>query len=581
MPTTATADPATGRAELAAPLAPLRWTLWAAVVFSAFVNLLMLTAPLYMMQVYDRVLVSRSEETLVTLSLIAAFLFVLMGVFDHARGRIMARIGLRLQAALDRRVHTAVLARLAQCPGDSAALAAPRDLDAMARLWASPVLVALFDAPFVPVFLAAVFMFHPMLGWLAVIGGGVLVLCAWLNQRATDAWLARTTEASLAAEREAQAHWTSAELIQSQGMASAAFARWQEFRQTATAAGLAAADLGGRWTTVSRTFRLFLQSAVIGLAAWLVLREGLSAGAMLAASVLTGRALQPVEVAVSQWATVSRARKARDRLAALLSEVPPPVVRTPLPRPAAIVEVQDLSVRPSGSAAPVLRGLGFTLRPGQALGVIGPSGAGKSALARALAGLWVPATGQVRLDGATPAQHGPEGWGQAIGYLPQRVTLFDATIAQNIARLDHHAPPDRVIAAARAAAAHDLILLLPEGYDSRVGTAQASLSGGQLQRLGLARALYGDPALLILDEPNAHLDNEGAAALNHAVRAAKARGAAVVIMAHRPTALQECDLLLVLQEGAAAAFGPRDSVLRDAVRNAGDIARTLSAGAVG
>ncbi len=571
------ADPTSGLAELASARAASARAVAVAFGFSAVVNLLMLTAPLYMLQVYDRVLTSRSEETLVTLSLLAAFLFLLMGLLDHARSRIMARVGARLQLALDGRVLDAAFRRLTLAPQDTAALAAQRDLDALARFWASPVLLALFDAPWTPLFLAALFVFHPWLGWFAIAGGLVLIAVTWANQRMTDRPLQTATLTTLAADREVEAMKTEAEVIQALGMTPAAFTRWQKGRSRAALAGLTASDATGGWSVLSRTFRLFLQSAMLGLAAWLVLRGELSAGAMIAASVLMGRALQPVEQAVSQWSTVTRAAQAKARLADLLSRTPPQAPRTPLPRPAARVEVQGLTIIPPGATSPTLRGVSFTLAPGQAMGVIGPSGSGKSTLARALVGVWRPNAGRIRLGGATLDQYDPNALGQWIGYLPQRVALFDGTVAENIARLQPDADPARIMAAAHAAAAHDMILQLPDGYDTRLSPGGNRLSGGQIQRLGLARALYGNPVLLILDEPNAALDTDGAQALNAAVRAAKAAGAAVLLMAHRPAALQECDLLMVLKDGAVTALGPRDTVLRDAVKNAGDVARAIGA----
>ena len=574
----AAADHGAGLAELAAARAASRGAMLAAFLFSALVNLLMLTAPLYMLQVYDRVLVSRSEETLVALSLLMAFLFVVMGVLDGTRGRIMARVGARLQHALDARVLSAAFRRLSVAPQDTVALAAQKDLDAVARFWASPVLLALFDAPWVPLFAAAIFVFHPWLGALAVGGGLVIVGLSWLNQRCSEPPLQAATLAAMAADRQADTLKGEADLIQALGMGRAAFGRLRQRRDRALVAGLHAYDVSGRYSVLIRTFRLFLQSAMLGLAAWLVLRQELSAGAMVAASILMGRTLQPVEQAVGQWAVVARARQAKTRLAELLASTPPLQPRTGLPRPRAVLEVQGLTVVPPGQDAPVLRGLTFQLGPGQALGVIGPSGAGKSSLARALTGLWPAAVGRIRLDGATPDQYDPEMLGACIGYLPQRVTLFDGTIADNIARLDSGADPARIIAAAQAAGAHEMILRLPDGYDTPVSGTGSRLSGGQIQRIGLARALYGDPVLLILDEPNSSLDNDGSTALNLAIRAAKGRGASVLIMAHRPAALQECDMLLVLQDGAAAAFGPRDAILRDTVRNATEIVRSAAPG---
>lgn len=569
-----------GLSELAAARAASRQAIMVAFVFSALVNVLMLTAPLYMLQVYDRVLVSRSEETLLALTLLMGFLFLVMGLLDHARGRIMARVGARLQDRLDARVLTAAFRRLTVAPQDTAALAAQKDLDAIARFWASPVLLALFDAPWAPFFAAAIFVFHPWLGLLALGGGLVILGLSWLNQQGTEAPLQGANLAALSAERQAENLKADSELIQALGMSRAAFARLKLRRDRALEAGLVASDLSGRYSVMIRTFRLFLQSAMLGLAAWLVLRQELSAGAMIAASILMGRALQPVEQAVGQWPVVTRARQAKARLSDLLAQTPPLPPRTELPRPRAVLDVQGLTVIPPGAATPVLRGLTFQLPPGQALGVIGPSGSGKSSLARALTAVWRPAAGRIRLDGATLGQYDPDALGACIGYLPQRVTLFDGTIADNIARLQAGADPAGIIAAAKAAAAHEMILKLPEGYDTQVASIGSRLSGGQVQRIGLARALYGDPVLLILDEPNSNLDNDGSNALNQAIRTAKARGASVLIMAHRPAAIQECDLLLVMNDGAAAGFGPRDAVLRETVRNATDIVRSATPGGV-
>jgi len=569
-----------GRDELDATRADQRGLLIAVVAFSVFVNLLMLTGPLYMLQVYDRVLGSRSEATLVALSVLVTFLFLAMGVLDHARGRVMARIGARIQDRLDRRVFSAALKRLTLHPGDAVALAAQRDLEAIQRLWASPVLLAVFDIPWTPFFIAAIFVFHPWLGWLAVAGGAVLVIVTLLNQRMTAGPVMRTTATAMRAEMMSDAIKQESEAVQALGMTGSAFDRWQAARAQAMEQAMAAGDLAGTFGSVTKTFRMFLQSAMLGLGAWLVLRGELSPGAMIAGSILMGRALAPIEQAVGQWVVVTRAQEARVRLAELLTRIPAEPARTALPRPKAELEAINLTVVPPGEAQAVLRMVSFKLEPGQALGVIGPSGAGKSSLARALIGVWRPAGGKVRLDGATLDQYDPDVLGSYIGYLPQRITLFDGTIAQNIARLQDKPDAAMVVAAAKKAAAHDMIVKLPDGYDTRVAALGGRLSGGQIQRIGLARALFGDPVLLVLDEPNSNLDNDGSTALNLAIRAMKEAGRCVLIMAHRPAAIQECDLLLVLEDGTRRAFGPRDKVLREMVRNHGDIARSPGPGGV-
>lgn len=569
-----------GYAELKAARSDQKSLFWAVGLFSTLVNMLLLTGPLYMMQVYDRVLGSRSMATLIALSALVTFLFLVMGILDHTRSRVMARIGASMQEKLDRRVFAAAMRRMALAPTDQIGLAAQRDLEAVQRLWASPVLMSLFDIPWTPFFVAAIFVFHPVLGWLAVGGGLFLVGLTVLNQRMTQTPINRTNGLTLQAERMSDLIKTEAEAVQALGMTGAAFDRWHRARGAALAESLKAGDVGGRFGSVSKTFRMFLQSAMLGLGAWLVLRNELSPGAMIAGSILMGRALQPIEQTVSQWAMVTRAQEGTKRLAELLTRVPPEPQRTALPRPRAILDVSSLSVVPPGENQAVLRGVSFQLAQGQALGVIGPSGAGKSTLARALIGVWRPAAGKIRLDGATLDQYDPDVLGSYIGYLPQRVTLFEGTIAENIARLSPKADSAKVVEAAQKAAAHDMILRLPEGYDTRVSTLGGRLSGGQIQRIGLARALYGDPVFLVLDEPNSNLDNDGTMALNIAIRNLKDAGGSVLIMAHRPAAIQECDLLLVLEDGGRRAFGPRDQVLREMVKNHTEIVRSTGPGGV-
>ena len=569
-----------GRDELDATRRDMRGLLLAAFFFSVFVNILMLTGPLYMLQVYDRVLGSRSEPTLWALTGLMAFLFLIMGILDYSRGRIMARVGARMQERLDRRVFAAALKRMQQAPGDPVALAAQRDLEAVQRLWASPVLIAVFDIPFAPMFLAAIFVFHPLLGWISVAGGVILVVVTVLNQTMTKDPLKRANAATLKGEMLSDSIKQEAEAVQALGMTQAAFDRWQVARKMALMQGIAAADLGGVFGTISKTFRQFLQSAMLGAGAYLVLRNEMGSGAMITGSILLGRALQPIEVAIGQWALVTRAQEGRARLAELLTKVLPEPPHTELPRPRAILEAQNLTVVPPGESQAVLRMVSFRLEPGQALGIIGPSGAGKSTLARALIGSWKPAGGKVRLDGAALDQYDPDRLGSYIGYLPQRITLFEGTIAENIARLQKNPDGAAVVEAARKAAAHDMITKLPDGYDTRVQGLGGRLSGGQIQRIGLARALYGDPVLLVLDEPNSNLDNEGSVALNQAIAAMKAAGRAILIMAHRPAAIQECELLLVLEDGTRRAFGPRDQVLREMVKNHTEIVRSAGPGGV-
>ena len=569
-----------GRAELTAARREGAGLYLAAFFFSVFVNILMLTGPLYMLQVYDRVLGSRSEETLVALSALVIVLFLVMGILDYARTRVLSIVAARFQDRLDRRVFEASMRRATVAPNDPAAVAAQRDLEAVQRLLGSPLLVALFDIPWTPLFAGAIFIFHPLLGWLAIAGGVFLIAVTVLNQWMTRLPQNRASTASIRSERLSDQLKTEAEALQALGMQGAGFDRWQTARGEALERAVEASGKTGVFGTLSRTFRQFLQSAMLGLGAWLVLKGELSAGAMIAGSILMGRALAPIETAVSQWQVAQRAQEGWTRLAELLTRIPPEPQRTRLPRPKALIEVEALSVAPPGEQVATLRGVSFRVEPGQALGVIGPSGSGKSTLARAIVGVWRPAAGKVKLDGAALDQYDLDALGSYIGYLPQRVTLFDGTVAENIARLKGNPDSAAVVDAARRAAAHDMIIKLPKGYDTPVTQAGGQFSGGQIQRIGLARALFGDPVMLLLDEPNSNLDNDGSAALNAAIRAMKAEGKAVLIMAHRPAAIQECDLLLVLDEGMRKAFGPRDAILREMVKNHTEILKSSGLGGV-
>jgi ATP-binding cassette subfamily C protein len=568
-----------GRSEFSEPLRRSRALLWSTFLFSAFVNLLMLTGPIYMLQVYDRVLGSRSEETLVALSILVTFLFLMMGLLDHARGRVMARVAARLQSTLDGRVFRAHLRRAAALAGGGAKTPL-RDLESVQKLMSSPVFLALFDVPWTPLFIAAIFIFHPWLGWLAVGGGAILVIIALVNQATTAGPMARASQEAARADVSAQRLASDAELVRSLGMQGNAYRRWLKARGTALEQNIAFSDRSGGFTVTTKTMRLFLQSAMLGLGAYLVLQDQLTAGAMIAGSILLGRALAPIEMVIGQWQMIYSARRGRRAVIDLLAQVPPEPARTPLPRPRAILSAENVTVIPPGAQQASLRAVSFTLRPGQAMGVIGPSGAGKSSLARAVTGAWAPAGGKIRLDAATLDQYDPDVLGGHVGYLPQTVTLFDGTVAENIARLSPEPDAAKVVEAAKKAAVHEMIVNLPRGYDTPVSATGSMLSGGQIQRVGLARAMYGDPVLLVLDEPNSNLDNMGTQALNEAIREMKARGGAVIIIAHRPAAIQECEVLLMLEGGMRTAFGPREQVMRERVKNHAEIARSAVPGGV-
>ena len=538
-----------------------------AFIFSVAVNLLMLTGPIYMLQVYDRVIASRSEETLLALTLLAVFLYVVMGILDYARGRVMARAGARFQALLDHRVFSASLEKARRERRRSAQSVGLRDLEAVQQLFSSPAVFAIFDIPWTPFFLIGIFVFHPWLGYLALGGGSLLVVLAVVNQIATANLAAQAISATAHAAYLAESAMSQAETIRALGMRNAIFGRWLGARTESLQRTIQASDFTGMFSAAIRALRMFLQSAMLGLGAYLVLKDQLSAGAMVAGSILLGRALAPIEQTIAQWPLVQHALSGWKNLSKLLNSVPREPPHTRLPAPRAILDVQQLTVIPPGQKHAALRLVSFRLKPGSAVGVIGPSGAGKTTLARAIAGVWPAAGGMIRLDGAAIGQYAPEELGRPIGYLPQHVALFDGTVADNIARMSVSADPEKIVAAARLAGAHEMILRLSDGYDTRVGPRGGGLSGGQAQRIGLARALYGDPALVVLDEPNSNLDAEGGDALNLAIRTLRKRGRAVIITAHRPSVISECDLLLVLENGTRREFGPRDQVLRTQLRN--------------
>ena len=530
-------------------------------VFSAFVNLLMLTGPLFMLQVYDRVLTSRSEATLVALIGIVAFLFLMMGLLDHARARVLARAGARFQARLDTRVLGAILTRAGRSPqARSVPATGLADLEAMQRFASGPGPFAFFDAPWTPAFLFVLFTFHWLLGVLAAVSGVLLVALALANSARTARLQAAAGEAAARAGHFVEQLRAGAETVRGLGMRAPATARAGELRGASLKATVAASDRGGAYAVTSKTLRLFLQSMMLGLGAWLAIRGEVTPGIMIAASILLGRALAPIDQAVAQWPTLQRALQGRRSLAKLLHETPEEPVRTPLPKPRAMLNAEDLVVVAPGAKVPAVRGVSFRLEPGKAVGIAGPSASGKSTLARALAGVWLPLHGKVTLGGAALDQYGEAALAGHLGWLPQEVVLFQGTVAENIARLDPDLDPEMVVEAAMRAGAHEMILALDGGYDFQVAAGGAALSGGQRQRIALARAFYGDPLVVVLDEPDAHLDAAGAAALDRAIAELKTRDRAAVIVAHRPGAFARCDLVLLMEGGRARPMTPTKPV---------------------
>ena len=535
--------------------------------FSIFVNLLMLTGPLFMLQIYDRVIGSGSKETLVALFLLVCGLYGLMALLDFARGRLMARFGARFQETIDARVFSAVIASSMNADPRKPAGNELRDIETIQSFTSSPVILALCDIPWSPIFFIAIFIFNPLLGWLGLAGGAVLLIITVINQRSTRRHTKEASQTSTQAHSFSTQSKRSSELILSQGMLPDVLKRWLSYRHKALDLSMRSNDRGGAFSSFSKSFRLLLQSAMLAFGAYLVLKGQLTGGAIIAGSIMLGRALQPIEQTLSGWPQIQRATESWRSISKLLSEVPAPIEKHGLTQPKAHLSVIGITVIPPGGSAATLQQISFELKPGEAVGIIGPSGSGKSTLARAITGLWPSTLGEIRFGGATIGQYDQVTFGKLIGYLPQDVSLFPGTIAENIARMNEKPDHSAVEEAARKAHAHDLITSLPQGYNTLLDGGDGLLSGGQRQRIALARAFYGNPSLLILDEPNSSLDAEGSDALAAAVADMKAEHKAVIVMTHRPLAISQCDTLIVLKQGLIRAYGPRDDVLNRMVKN--------------
>jgi PrtD family type I secretion system ABC transporter len=554
----------THKSELGAVLASCRGTFLMAALFSSVINLLMVVPSLYMMQVYDRVLHSHSEATLFMLTLIAIGLQGAMSLLEVIRSRILVRIGGQLDQRLGERVLAAQfsssLQRVSGNPGQPM-----RDFDTVRQFLTGSGIFAFFDAPWSPIFLAVIFLLHPLLGFFAVAGGVMLLALAAANNAVTKRPLDAAGKVSIAVSGTIESSLRNAEVIEAMGMFQNFRRRWSGRQADVLRYQAQAADRAGIISGLTKYTRLLLQTAMLGGGAWLAIHEQMSPGCIIASSVLMGRALAPVEQAIGIWKQFLGARVSYRRLTDLLGSTAKATGRSNPPRPAGTISVDAVSATPPGRDNPSLSDLTFELESGQVLGIIGPSGAGKSTLARLLVGAWKPSTGTVRFDGADIQSWDAESRGAFVGYLPQDVELFDGTVAENIGRfgaLDSEA----VVTAARCADVHDLILRLPMGYDTPIGRSGSALSGGQRQRIGLARAVFGNPSIVVLDEPNSNLDDVGEAALVHAVSQMKAAGTTVVIISHRPSILSATDQIMMLDAGKIRLFGNRVEVLATITR---------------
>jgi len=553
--------PGVRRSELSDALRAFRGAFVGIALMSGIINLLYLTGSIFMLEIYDRVLPSRSAPTLIGLVIVAGGLYMAQGVLDLIRVRTLGRIGTALDEALNARVFQTVVRLPLVTGGRNDGLQPLRDLDNVRSFLGGMGPSAFFDLPWLPLYLAICFAFHVLIGLAALVGALVLLtltlITAYMSRqpaRETMILASRRNDLAAASRR-------NAEVLVAMGMTSRLTARWSDANDKYLAGHQSASDVAGGLGAIAKVMRMMLQSAVLGVGAYLVIHQEATAGIIIAGSILSARALAPVDLAIAHWKGFVAARQSWRRLNRLLEDIPVLPTPTLLQNPSSRLSVEAISIAAPGDQKLIVQNVSFALIAGQGTGVIGPSGSGKSSLVRALVGVWRPLHGKVRLDGASLDQWSPDVLGQYIGYLPQDVELFAGTVAQNICRFDPQARSETIIAAAKQASVHDMIIKMNDGYNTQVGEQGAALSAGQAQRVALARALYGDPFLIVLDEPNSNLDSEGDGALTRAIRAARERGAIVVLVAHRPIGIDAVDQILVLKDGRMQAFGPKEQVL--------------------
>ncbi|MCQ1768515.1 type I secretion system permease/ATPase [Neorhizobium galegae] len=528
---------------------------------SGVINLLALTSPLFMLQVYDRVLSSGSVPTLVGLAVLAAGLYAFQSLLDILRARVLLRIGERFDGQISGRVHDAIvrLPLLTRMPGDG--LQPLRDLDNVRGFLSGSGPTAFFDLPWMPFYLGICFLMHVWIGVTALVGAVILISLTLIGNVLSQKPIRDTIAHNMARNGLMEAARRNAEIVQALGLGKRISLRWQRTNTEYLAAHRRAGDVAGDLGGVAKSLRMVLQSAILAVGAYLVIEQEATAGVMIASSIMMGRALAPVDLAISSWKPFLLARQSWARIKILLAKLPEAPCVLSLPAPERQLRLEGVTIIPPGEKKPTVTNISFTVERGSALGIIGTSGSGKSTLSRAIVGAWLTAAGKVRIDGASLEQWDREMLGRHIGYLPQGVELFDGTIAENIARFEDDPDPAAIVAAARAAGAHDLILRFERGYETPIGESGSALSAGQRQRIGLARALYGDPFLVVLDEPNANLDADGEAAVVRAIAAVRERRGIAIVVAHRPSAIGAVDHILVMEDGRQKALGPRDEVL--------------------
>ena len=553
--------------ELRVFLGSCRGVFAATAAISAVINVLYLTGAFFMLEIYDRVLPSRSVPTLVALVILAGGLYAFQGILDVIRTRVLSRIGGLLDEAVGRRVYEAVvrLPLLSGKRGDG--LQPLRDLDQIRGFFSGGGPGALFDLPWIPLYVGICFLFHPWIGVVALIGAMLLVVVTLAAEVLSREPARQAAEIAIERNTLAEASRRNAEVLQAMGMGRQLYALWNEANAKYRVSQQKTSDVVGGLGGLSKILRMMLQSAVLATGAYLVIYGEASAGIIIAGSILVARALAPVELAIANWKGFLMARQGWQRLSDLLAAVPARADPTPLPRPVDVLAVEGVAIAPPSRDLLAVQEASFQLKAGQGLGIIGPSASGKSSLARAIVGVWRPARGKIRLDGGALDQWSPEQLGRDIGYLPQDVELFAGTIAQNIGRFEEKPDPEAIIAAARAAGVHDLVLRLADGYDTKIGESGSGLSAGQRQRIGLARALYRDPFLVVLDEPNSNLDAAGEEALTIAILGVRRRGGIAIVIAHRPSALAGVDHVLIMTDGRQQSFGQKAEVLDKVARS--------------
>lgn len=558
----------TNRSELEDALRLCKGAFLSAAGFSMVINFLMIVPAIYMLQLYDRVVPTGNQSTLLMLTLIMLVLFITMGSLEWVRSQILVRASTRLETLLNNRLFQAAFKQSLYTGGQQAASQPLDDLTGLRQFMTGNGLFAFFDAPWMPVYIALMFIFHPWYGWAAVATAAVLTVIAFANERATSRLLAEANQLAISGRSQVNKNLRNAEVIESMGMLPNIRRRWSDGALKILNLQAVASSRAGLLASLSKVIRLSSQSLILGLGAYLVIRHEISPGLMIAGSILLGRALAPIDLMIGTWKGFVTARGRYQRLNELLRMIPEDKEKMALPAPQGSIRVEAAVVFPPRSKTPAIKGISLAIEKGDIVGIIGPSGAGKSSFARALLGIWPTANGSIRLDGADIYDWDRQQLGDYVGYLPQDIELFDGSVGENIARFGD-IDPEKVVEAAKMADVHELVLRLPDGYDTIIGASGVDLSCGQRQRIGLARALYGNPVLVVLDEPNSNLDEQGEEALDHAIHKLKDKQCTVVIITHRNNILNKIDKLLILKDGAAVAYGPRAQVLAHLLQSQG------------